>query len=174
MKQPQILQSSCCSSTRCLALSVWTLSANSPTAHPPAIKHKTREKMLKKHLAMLLSAWGRLNSSSLLHSLQILGVQPVDANNKERHRGEACVWQKEKGCTAEKRGKEGGFNYMHPIFFSFLFCLCDSSCSHYRLSASPWLLLLFIALLMTIAVSSTDLLASYIQWEPIKLIPNSV
>lgn len=120
----------------------------------------------------MLLAWGRLNSSSSPHSLWTLGVQPADTNNKQRHGERKLVTDRQR--EAEETGGEEEAKEEDVFHFYFVSTECDSSCSCYRLSASPWLLLLFIALLMTIAVSPTDLQASNIQWGAIKLIPNKV
>lgn len=48
MKAAQILQSSRCRSTIRLAVYIKTLAANNSLAHPPAIKHQTGKKGLKK------------------------------------------------------------------------------------------------------------------------------
>ncbi len=184
MKRSQILHSSCCSSTRRLALPIWMLAANNPLAHPPAIKHKTREKMLKKkHLARTDNVISMRTFKLLLSASQPVNTGCSTSRHKQqRHREKACILQKEKGCNAENRREEEakGDNVRETsitcarYFFHFVSTVCDSSCYYYRLPASLWLLLSFIALLMTIAVSPTDLLASYIQWGAIKLIPNTV
>lgn len=122
---------------------------------------------------MMLLAWGHLNASSLIHNLRTLGGQPADANTKQTRREKAWnVWNAENGGREKAKGGDIKENLI--ICSDFLFSLCDSSCSCCRLSSSLWLLLLFIALLITTADSLPDLAASYVQQGAFKWIPNTV
>lgn len=154
---------------------------NNPKALPPAIKHKTREKTLEKKKTMLLT-WGHLNYPSLPHSQWTLGVQPVDTNHKDTEKKHVLTERERQQYKKKDKDKEAKVGHIketlitHSLsfFFTFLFSIYyNLSCSCYRLSGSLWLLLLFIALLITSADSFTDLLASYIQWGAIKLTPNT-
>jgi len=179
MKRPQFPH---CRSTRRLAVCIRTLAANNSGALPPVIKHQTsKKKGLKKHLA-------RTGNVICMRVLKLLpasqpvwtrGVQPVDTKtNKGMQRqhvldrnvamGGGNRWSRQ-----QKKKCKRNFKYMNLFLFYFVSTECNSSSPYYGLSSCLWLFF-FIALLMTIAATSTDLLANYIQWWGVKLISNSV
>lgn len=116
MKAAQILQSSRCRSTIRLAVYIKTLAANNSLAHPPAIKHQTGKKGLKKkHLA-------RTDKGISMRMFKLLPVsQPVNpgCSTQIKQRQSKSVCLTEKGCNAQKRRKTLN-NFCRLRFIIFL------------------------------------------------------
>lgn len=132
-------------------------SARGQQSHDPSPSHKTQNKgeNASKHLV-------RKDTVISMKAVRLLLPASWATTNEKGREREYVMFDRKK--RKEGRGDKGrrcrrDWNYMHPINISSY--------------ASLWLLLLFITLLMTIAVSSTDLLASYIQQGAFKLIRNT-
>lgn len=139
----------CCSSTRCLALSIWMLVANNPVTHPPIHKHKIKRKMLRKR-------WARrdnvLHKFTSFHSFAAFDSW-INTQTTAGHRKKS-VFLTEKDCI------EKTVLRWCVSFLNFVLCHLPDTLS--RISSH----------IKNIAVIFVDCLESYSHWGAMSLICN--